>query len=210
MRSKDLILGTMNASKSAHLIIRAYNLQNRQGKKILAFKPEGDSRDGAFIVSRALQEKLPATVVKKDDDGSSMELLVKIEQPDVVLVDEVQFFSEQQIESLAKISLMGVDIYAYGLLISYTSRMFDATKRAIESGFRIVTMDMQCDKDGCHNDASHHLYYIDGVLQTEGSGIAVEDEEFKKAKKEYLSVCYSCYDHAVQLQKMKEEYKNKK
>jgi len=206
MRKKELILGTMNASKSAQLIMQAFLLE-RQGKKVLVFKPEGDTRDGAFVVSRALQEKRPAVVIGKHDLGK-MKRLIRIIKPDVVMIDELQFFMVAQIEELAEISVKSkVDIYAYGLLISYTGKMFEPTKRAIETGFRIAPITMQCDK--CTNDATNHLLYMEGVLQTDGDGITVED--FDKKEQEYLSVCYSCYHDAVEVHNLQvEEDKSKK
>lgn len=197
MRKKELILGTMSASKSAQLMMQAFNLE-RQGKKVLVFKPETDTRDGAFVASRALQEKRPAIVVKKSDIDK-MKRLIKIEKPDVIMLDELQFFTVDQINELAFISTLGiVDIYAYGLLISYTGKMFEPTKRAIECGFRISPITMQCDR--CTNDATNHLFYMDGVLQIDGDGITVED--FENKQQEYLSVCYSCYHDAIEVHEL--------
>jgi thymidine kinase len=209
LRVRDLLLGTMNASKSAQLLMKAYNLE-QQGKKVMVFKPETDSRDGAFVVSRALSDKRPAIVVPKDSDGSIMAEKVWTKKPDILLVDELQFFTEAQVEKLAEISItFDVDIYAYGLLLSYTGKMFDATKRAIESGFRITMIDMSCDY--CQNDATHHLLYVDEKLETDGSGIVVEDEEFKKKKQSYKSVCFSCYQRALDVAEMEQiESKHKK
>lgn len=184
---RDLIVGTMNATKSAQLIMKAYNLE-RQGKKILVLKPEIDTRDGEYVISRALPNKRKAIVVPKGIKGKMIEEVSK-NRPNVVFVDELQFFTIEQIEELAEISLnYDVDIYAYGLMIAYNGKMFEATKRAIECGFRLVTIDMQC--ENCRNDASHHLLYIDGELITDGDGIRVGDQEYK-------SVCFECYRKAI-------------
>lgn len=196
-RIKNLILGTMNASKSAQLMMQAFNLE-RQGKKVLVFKPETDTRDGGYVASRALQEKRPAIVIPKDG-GILMSMKVWKEKPDVIMLDELQFFTVEQVEKLAEIStIYDVDIYAYGLLNSYTGRMFEPTKRAIECGFRISTIDMQCDK--CMNDATNHLLYMDDVLQLDGDGISVED--FKNKNQKYMSVCYDCYQSAIDVHEM--------
>ncbi|UGO51251.1 thymidine kinase [Bacillus phage vB_BanS_Skywalker] len=197
-RVKDLILGTMNASKSAQLLMQAFNLE-RQGKKVLVFKPETDTRDGGVVASRALAEKRPAIVVPKVDNGTMMSLKVWRENPDVIMLDELQFFTVEQVEALAQISITyDVDIYAYGLLNSYTGKMFEPTKRAIECGFRISPITMQCDK--CMNDATNHLLYMDGILQVDGDGISVED--FANKNQEYLSVCFDCYQGAIDVHEM--------
>lgn len=184
---RDLITGTMNASKSAQLLMKAYNLE-RQGKKILVFKPEIDTRDGEYVISRALTSRRKAIVIPKSANGKMKEEVSR-NRPNVLFIDELQFFTVEQIEELADISLSyDVDIYAYGLMMAYNGKMFEATKRAIECGFRLVVIDMQC--ENCRNDATHHLLYIDGELVLDGNGIHVGDQEYK-------SVCFECYRKAI-------------
>ncbi|AYP68284.1 thymidine kinase [Bacillus phage vB_BcoS-136] len=91
MRVKDVILGTMKSAKSAQLIMKGF-LLDQQGKKVLTFKPEMDTRDGAFVSSRALPIKRPAIIVPKDNSGVLMSEKVWMENPDVILIDELQFF----------------------------------------------------------------------------------------------------------------------
>ncbi|AYP68283.1 thymidine kinase [Bacillus phage vB_BcoS-136] len=112
------------------------------------------------------------------------------------------FFTVSQIEKLAEISITyDVDIYAYGLLMSYNGRMFEPIRRAIECGFRTQTLDMSCDH--CNNDATHHTLYLDGILQVDGESINVED--FNNKEQRYESVCYSCYIRAIDVHEMKME-----
>ena len=67
--------GTMNSSKTANLIMTAYNYTS-QGRKILCLKPIEDSRweDGnkkdkkGYIKSRALNESLECFLVSKEDN----------------------------------------------------------------------------------------------------------------------------------------------
>ncbi len=195
MVKRELNIGTMNSSKSAQLIMKVYNL-TRQGKYVAPFKPETDQRDGSYIASRALETKIPAMVVPKHSDGRefSLGISLKTKKPDVIVVDELQFFTPQQIEELAKVSVdYNIDVYAYGLMISYTGEMFETTKRAIECGFTVKSIDMSC--DFCNNDATHHLLYINNEIQLDGSGIAVEDKE--NNDQVYHSVCYPCFTKAT-------------
>lgn len=193
LRVRDLMLGTMKSAKSAQLIMKGF-LLDQQGKKVLTFKPETDTRDGEFVSSRALPMKREAIIVPKDDNGNLISMKVWVENPDVVLIDELQFFTVEQVEKIAELSITyDVDIYAYGLMISYNGKMFDSIKRALECGFKLNTIDMPCDY--CNNDATHHLLYIDEVLQVDGEAINVEDLSNKEQK--YESVCYPCYVREV-------------
>lgn len=191
---RELIIGTMKSAKSAQLIMKGY-LLDEQGKKVLTLKPEIDTRDGAFVASRALPTKRPAVVIPDGARGYTKMLRLVIEQkPDVILIDELQFFTNDQIDMLGLISInYDVDIYAYGLMMSFNGYMFEPIRRALECGFRMSTIDMSCDL--CNNDATHHLLWMDGELQINGKAISVED--FKNKKQVYKSVCYSCYKNEI-------------
>lgn len=180
--------GTMNASKSAQLLMQAFNLE-RQGKKLVVFKPAIDTRDLGIVKSRALDGGRQAILVHKNKDGFMFDCIKNHPDVDFIFVDELQFFTPEQVEELARISIeLDKYIFAYGLLISYTGKMFEASKRAIECGFSLHEIKMQC--DFCANKSTHHLLFIDGKLITDGDGIFVGDTEYK-------SVCYECYYKAI-------------
>lgn len=183
MSNRKLFHGAMNASKSAQLLMQVYNLE-RQGKTFLIFKPSVDTRDEGFVKSRALDEKRDAHSIDKDTNGLMFELAVDY-KPDFIFVDEIQFFTPKQVEELAEISIeLNIPIFAYGLMLSYTGEMFEASKKAIETGFTLHELKMQC--DFCTEKSTHHLLYVDGELVANGDPIHVGDLEFK-------SVCYTCY-----------------
>lgn len=202
LRVRELNLGTMKSAKSAQLIMKGF-LLDQQGKKVLTFKPETDSRDGAFVVSRALPHmKRPSLIVPTDNSGEIISTRVWIDKPDVILLDELQFFTVEQVEKLAEISITyDVDIYAYGLMMSYNGKMFEPIRRAIECAFTIKTIEMSCDH--CINEATHHLRYINDELIIDGDAVAVEDEQFKERDERYESVCFSCYHRAIDVAEMK-------
>lgn len=183
MAKRILFHGTMNASKSAQLLMQVYNLE-RQGKTFLIFKPSIDTRDNDFVKSRALDEKRPAISIHRHD-LDVMRVEASTFKPDFIFVDELQFFLKEQILELDSIAReLDIPIFAYGLLLSYTGEMFDASKKAIECGWSLHELKMQC--DFCKNKSTHHLLYIDGNLVKEGDSIHVGDQEYKSA-------CRDCY-----------------
>jgi thymidine kinase len=183
MGNRKLFHGAMNASKSAQLLMQVYNLE-RQGKTFIIFKPDIDTRDSGVVKSRALQEERPAYTISKDDTWL-MSTLVANYQPEFIFLDESQFFTAEQIEELTRISVNNnIPIFAYGLLLSYTGELFEGSKRAIECGFTLHELKMQC--DSCHEKSTHHLLYVNGELVKDGDPIHVGDQE-------YRSVCYECY-----------------
>lgn len=191
MSKRKLFHGTMNASKSAQILMQTFNFE-RQGKTFIIFKPSFDTRDGKYIKSRALGEKREAFTIEKHTDGL-MFMLASENLPDFIFVDELQFFTPKQVEELSEISiLLDIPIFAYGLLLSYTGEMFEASKKAIECGFSLQELKMQC--DFCTEKSTHHLLYVNGKVTTSGDGIHVGDEEYK-------SVCYTCYKQEVKCNK---------
>lgn len=173
----------MNASKTAQLLMQVYNLE-RQGKTFLIFKPSMDTRDIGKVKSRALEDERDAILLNKNDAGRALAHVID-KNPDFVFVDEIQFLTPKQVEEFAYISMkFNIPVFAYGLVLSYTGKMFDATKKAIECGFTFHELKMQCDM--CNSKSTHHLLFIDGELVTDGDGFHVGDEEYK-------SVCYECY-----------------
>lgn len=175
--------GTMNASKSAQILMQAYNFE-RQGKTFVIFKPSLDTRDGSFVKSRALNEERPAVAIGKSDNGTIYSTAMDI-RPDFIFVDEAQFLTSEQVEELAHVAIdFDIPIFAYGLLISYTGELFEGSKRAIECGFTLQELKMQCDM--CPSKSTHHLLYVNGVVVSKGNPIHVGDTE-------YRSVCFKCY-----------------
>lgn len=194
MGKRNFFHGTMNASKSAQLLIQAFNLE-RQGKTVIVFKPEIDTRDKGVVKSRALDEEREAIIVPSDAKGFMYEIIKKKkDEVNFIFADELQFMKSHQVEELAKISIdFDKHVFAYGLLLDYKGYLFEGAKRAIECGFTLHELKIQC--DFCNSKATNHLLYINGKVITEGESIYVGDQEYK-------SVCYPCFQ--------KEFYKNKK
>lgn len=86
------ICGCMKSGKSAHLIMFYRECDK---KNIEAFKPDIDTRDGDFIVSRAFPDKIPCKRIKDVRD-------VLMSDKDIILIDEYQFFQKEQLEDTLK------------------------------------------------------------------------------------------------------------
>lgn len=184
MGKRNFFYGTMNASKSAQLLIQAFNLE-RQGKNVIVFKPSIDTRDEGVVRSRALDEERKAIVVPSDAKGFMYNIIENNSKVNYIFIDELQFMKAHQVEELAKISIdFDKHIFAYGLLLDYKGNLFEGAKKAIECGFTLHELKIQC--DFCNSKATNHLLYINGKLVTKGEPIHVGDQEYK-------SVCYPCF-----------------
>ena len=176
--------GTMNSGKSAHLLMTNHNYAE-QHKDTLIFKPSLDTRDGDIIHSRALGEKVAVNMINREFYNYMYEMAEK-EQPHCVLVDEVQFMEEHQIEELAKIvDLLGIPVICYGLLTDFQGKLFVGSKKLIELGARLEEIKTVCWH--CDVKASFNLRLHDGEPIFFGEQIQVGGNE------SYRPICRKCY-----------------
>lgn len=179
--------GSMNSSKSAQLIMTAYNFR-QQNKSYLVFKSGVDTR-ATGIQSRALQTTLDADQVIRSEDDNTMYITCLEKQPDFVFVDEVQFFTPTQIKELARIvDELGINVICYGLLTDFKGELFPATKELVEDADSIREVKNQCYY--CNNKANRNMRLLDGKPVFEGETVVVGAEEL------YVSVCRSCFNKA--------------
>lgn len=177
--------GSMNASKSAQLIMDSYG-HNQNGKDILVFKPAQDTRDENFITSRALNTKIPVDRTIKPEDHDVMFDATMKSLPRIVFIDEAQFFTEKQIEELATIvDVIGVTVQAYGLMTTFKGELFEGSKRLVELSDVVERIRSECTR--CSNEGIMNVRYVDGEFQADGETIVVGAEET------YKVLCRKCF-----------------
>lgn len=187
MAKLRLKYGTMNSGKSAHLLMVRHNYLE-QSKRVLIFKPKIDTRDYGVIKSRALGVEAPAILIG-EFDKDRMFLLTKDQKPDCVLVDEVQFMKEFQVEELGKIvDLLKIPVISYGLMTDFQGKIFDSTRRLIEIGAIIEEIKTVCWY--CKQKAVFNMRLNNEQPVFEGEKILVGGNE------SYRPVCRSCYNRA--------------
>lgn len=189
--------GSMNASKSANLIMDWHGHKSN-GKSVLAFKSTKDTRDYGYITSRAIETRIPATLVTPDAAGI-MYSMTKTFMPRIVFVDEVQFFSAKQIEELARIvDELGVTVHAYGLMTDFKRELFAGSRRLVELADVVERIRSECTTTTCYNEGLINARFIDGVLQTDGETVVVgKEEEEDKRKPVYKVLCRQCYEQEM-------------
>lgn len=134
MASLHFKYAPMEASKSTQLLMTAYNYEKR-GMSVFLIKPKLDTRDGEYVVSRALETKRKVDWVLEDCE--SVYDLIRGETDayriDAILIDEAQFLTVKQVDQLGEIvDNLQVPVLAYGLLTDANTNLFDASKRLLE------------------------------------------------------------------------------
>ncbi|EGT3619922.1 thymidine kinase [Clostridium perfringens] len=175
--------GTMFSGKSLNLISTAKTYKFN-GNNVFIIKAKQDSRDCGVIKSRMSNEELKCYIVDKDMDDLS---LIFKDKPnlglDIILIDEVQFLTVKQIESLVKLSEIA-PIICYGLKSSYTGDLFPSIVKLLS-----ITEDIQEIKTTCrycNKKATHNLLLRNGKPVHRGDMVNVEGSNVDE---EYQQVC---------------------
>lgn len=178
--------GTVFSAKSLNLIATAHNYET-QGKRVLLLIPKIDTRSEGYISTRA-GLKLPAEVIDANTNILDVfnDHLKKKERIDCVLVDECQMFTIEHINQLREIvSVFNTPVICYGLRVSYTLELFEASKRLFELADKLEEIKTICWY--CKHKATHNLKLVDNKPQYEGNPIDIGGLE------KYVPVCYDCY-----------------
>lgn len=178
--------GAMNCGKSLNLLAFAAKLRNKN-IPYFVLKPETDTRDGNFISSRPLKEKLPCIMWRPNME------FVKI-NPDIkyILVDEAQFLSEQQVNFLASIvdnPDLDITVICYGLRTDFKTNLFEGSKRLFEIADELREID-DIDSEG-NKIIFNARINSSGEIITNGPqvDIGAEDKYQSMSRKEFNEKC---------------------
>jgi thymidine kinase len=114
---------SMNSGKSLAVLTKNYMLEEK-GFKTVLLKPSVDTRTTGSISTRLGIEKDCITILS-DELPSSRILKSANNKPQFVLVDEAQFFTEEQIWDLANlVDNWDINVYCYGLKLDWQGNFF--------------------------------------------------------------------------------------
>lgn len=169
--------GAMGSSKSAHLLMTGYNFEER-GKTVIYAKPSIDTRDGDFIVTRAGIPQKKCLLIP--ENSNLLDLFKNIQQQSVIMIDECQFLSEEEIDQLNRLSIIkDLVIVCYGLRTASNGNLFLGSKRLFEIADVIEEIKSCCSR--CSRKATMNLY-----LGEKKDVVLIGDSG-------YLPVCRECY-----------------
>ncbi|KQY64078.1 thymidine kinase [Nocardioides sp. Root140] len=96
---------------------------------------------------------------------------------DYLICDEAQFYSPEQIEQLAKVAdELQIDVFAFGILTDFRSRLFPGSARLVELADRMNVLQVEA-LCWCGKRATHNARTENGAMVTEGDVVVVGDVE---------------------------------
>ena len=171
--------GTMNAAKSANLLMAKHNYEE-QGMKVLLLKPAIDTRDGCGKVKSRIGLSSECMMISGSYDIRKSGW----EGYDVLIIDEAQFLTEEQAEQAHAVSC-SIPVLCYGLMTDYRQRLFPGSRRLVELAEKLERIKSVC---SCGKAANYTVRIgQDGKLATEEAEQAVIGGNYM-----YRAVCKDC------------------
>lgn len=189
MKQPELVFisGLMKGGKSALLMDMIVEASDSKYPSMLILKPATDTRDGAFVRSRARKEAYPAISVSEVDKQMVDLVINGIPNYGHVFIDEVHFFSAEFVKRIADYCYThGVEMVVSGLTYDFKGDKFPSAEWLEGYADSVTFFTGQC--DCCNEPAKKDILEVDGNLVTDGESVQVEGSDTQ-----YLTVCNACY-----------------
>lgn len=179
--------GAMGSSKSANALITKFNYEER-GMRVWLIKPALDDRDGVGIVHSRIGLEAEAQAIPSDMDIFAE--FKALGNYHVVIADECQFFTAQQIDQLRRIvDDFDIPVLCFGIRTDFLTHMFEGSLRLFEIADSITEIKTIC---SCGSKAIVNARInSDGEVVTEGGQILIGGND------SYVAMCHRCWINAV-------------
>lgn len=166
--------GTMDAGKST-LALQTNHNHSARGRVGRIFT--SNDRAGTAVLSSRLGLTHDALEVVGEFDfwRYVVDSLTHGARIDFLICDECQFYRPEQIEQLAKIvDELQIDVFAFGILTDFRTRLFPGSARLVELADRMEVLQVEA-LCWCGKRATHNARTENGMMVTEGEVIVVGD-----------------------------------
>ena len=164
--------------------------------KVWLIKPAIDTRDGKSVVKSRIGLYAPCEPIDKTADLYEL-FMNEHSEADVIIADECQFFTEEQIDQLRHIvDECELPVLCFGLRTDFLCHLFPGSKRLFEIADSISEIKTIC---ACGSKATVNAR-LDGNMNvvTEGAQVMIGGNET------YIAMCHRCWHEKIQKQKNKE------
>lgn len=176
--------GAMGSSKSAQALITQFNYEEL-GMTVWLIKPSVDDRDGANIVksrvglSREAEVIFPEQDIRKTYEGKGSKY-------DVIIADEAQFFSPEQIDQLRDIvDELNIPVLCFGLRTDFLTHMFPGSQRLMELADSLTEIKTVC---SCGAKAT-----VNARIDANGNVVTSGEQVMLGGNDAYVAMCHRCW-----------------
>ena len=182
--------GAMGSSKSAQALITQFNYEEL-GMTVWLIKPSTDTRDGADIIRSRIGLSRRAQVITPEQD--IVEEYRKVGPHDVIIADEAQFFTPEQIDQLRElVDDEDLPVLCFGLRTDFLTHFFPGAQRLMELADSLTEIKTVC---ACGRKATVNAR-IDGNghIVTEGAQVLLGGND------SYVAMCHQCWKKKIREQ----------
>lgn len=179
--------GAMGSSKSANALITKFNYEER-GMRVWLIKPATDTRDGEGLIASRIGLSAKADIISHEE--SIIALLDKMSGIDVIITDECQFFTPEQIDELREIvNFRNIPVLCFGLRTDFMTHLFPGSRRLLEIADSITEIKTIC---SCGAKA-----IVNARIDSEGHVITSGSQVFIGGNDSYVAMCHKCWSRAI-------------
>ena len=186
--------GAMGSSKTAQALITRYNYEEND-LRVWLIKPSADSRDGEAVIRSRIGLEGVAQILSPEADVLEIFRTEQQGKCDVIIVDECQFLTEEQIDQLrAIVDEHNVPVMCFGLRTDFQCRLFAGSRRLMEVADTIQEIKTICD---CGAKAT-----VNARIDSEGHIVTQGEQLFLGGNDSYIAMCHKCYIRGIKEHKI--------
>ena len=183
--------GAMGSSKSAQALITQFNYEEL-GMTVWLIKPSVDDRDGANIIRSRIGLQREAQVIRPDEDIA--DTFARAGHADVIIADEAQFFTGEQIEQLrALVDDEDLPVLCFGLRTDFLTHLFPGSQRLLELADSLTEIKTVC---ACGRKAT-----VNARIDETGRVVTQGDQVFLGGNDSYIAMCHKCWKEKIRAQR---------
>ena len=179
--------GAMGSSKSAQALITKFNYEEL-GMTVWLIKPGTDTRDGVNVIQSRIGLRETAQAIAPEDD--IMEAYHAAGRHDVIIADEAQFFTPEQIDGLRTlVDEEDLPVLCFGLRTDFLTHFFPGAQRLMELADSLTEIKTVC---ACGRKATVNARIDEqGRIVTEGSQVLLGGND------RYIAMCHKCWKDRI-------------
>ena len=179
--------GAMGSSKSAQALITQFNYEEL-GMTVWLIKPSIDTRDGADKIKSRIGLERSAQIITPEQN--ILEEYRKAGTHDVIISDESQFFTPEQIDQLRTlVDTDDIPVLCFGLRTDFQTHFFPGSQRLMELAESITEIKTVC---ACVRKAT-----VNARIEAVGNVITEGSQIFLGGNDSYIAMCHKCWTEKI-------------
>ena len=185
--------GAMGSSKSAQALITKFNYEEL-GMTVWLIKPSIDTRDGADIIKSRIGLQAKAQIITPEQDV--VEEYHKAGKHDVIICDEAQFMTPEQIDGLRSlVDDEDLPVLCFGLRTDFQTHFFPGAKRLMELADSMTEIKTVC---ACGKKAT-----VNARIDENGNIVYRGNQVMLGGNDSYVAMCHKCWKEGRKIQRSK-------